>query len=287
MPPSASAPRHRAWDAQWIVPDWPAPPGVRALITTRAGGFSRGPFGTADGSGGLNLGLGSAPGLIAVAAPAQDDPAVVQRNRDRLRVGLPAMPRWLHQVHGSEVVDLDVTSADFAAVPQADAALTGNVGVVCCVLVADCLPVLLADAAGRGVAVAHAGWRGLAGGVIQNTVQALRRRIGAAAAPLLAYLGPAIGPVHFVVGPEVRSAMLQRLPQAERAFVPDEPGRFRADLFELARQALAQAGVQQVHGGGLCTVSEPGRFYSYRRDRVTGRHAALIWIEESGAADLP
>lgn len=273
---------HPSWDPQWIVPDWPAPPRVRALVTTRAGGCSQGPFGAATG-GGMNLGLGSA----LLADVAADDAAVVQRNRERLRAGLPAMPRWLQQVHGTDVVDLDDLPQGLAAVPQGDAAVTRRPGTVCCVLVADCLPVLLADAQGRGVAAAHAGWRGLAGGVIQNTVQRLRDRLGDPAAALLGYLGPAIGPAHFVVGPEVRDAMLQRLPEAAKAFVPATPGRYRADLFRLARQALAQAGVVQVHGGGLCTVADPGRFYSFRRDRVTGRHAALIWIEEGAAADLP
>ncbi len=248
---------------QWIVPQWPVPAKVQALITTRAGGFSRGPWAAADGSGGMNLGMGG------------DDVAVVQRNRELLSTDLPQEPSWLHQVHGSAVVDI----AGAQYLPQADAAITTGAGLVCCVLVADCLPVLLADARGRGVGVAHAGWRGLAGGVIQNAVAALRAAIGDSEARILAYLGPAIGPRHFVVGPEVLSAMRERLPTAQSAFVASAAGKYRADLFALARQALYQVQVEDVFGGGDCTVSEPLRFYSFRRDGVTGRQAALIWLQ--------
>jgi YfiH family protein len=254
-------------DPQWIRPAWPVPEAVQALITTRAGGHSQGPWG-APGGGGMNLGAGS------------DDPLAVARNRARLRALLPAEPCWLEQVHGAVVVD----AAALAGAPQrphADAAFTTAGGVVCCVLTADCLPVLLADAAGRGVAAAHAGWRGLAGGVIQNTVAALRHGLGEPDAQILAYLGPAIGPDHFVVGPEVLEAMQQRLPAAEQAFVPHGPGKYRADLFALAVQALAQAGVAGVYGGGLCTVGDAARFYSFRRESPTGRQAALIWLKDS------
>jgi len=275
-------PRHACWDAQWIVPDWPAPSAVRALITTRAGGCSSGPFGAIDGTGGLNLGVGSA----LADDRERDDPAMVQRNRERLRAGLPGVPHWLQQVHGCAIHEIDGGADPVATVPQADAALTLRPGTVCCVLVADCLPVLLADASGRGVAAVHAGWRGLAAGIIQNAVHGLRRRIGEPRAQLLAYLGPAIGPAHFVVGPEVRAAMQKLLPQAAAAFVAQPPDRERADLFALARQALAQAGVTQTYGGGTCTASDPERFYSFRRDRVTGRHAALIWIEERHPAGM-
>jgi len=225
----------------------------------------------------MNLGLGS---LLGPDAPAEEI-AAVQRNRERLRASLPSMPVWLTQVHGTGVFDAgqDGALVPGAAPPQADAALTTRAGVVCCVLVADCLPVLLADAQGRGVAVAHAGWRGLAGGILQNTVARLRLGIGDPHAPIVAFLGPAIGPTQFVVGPEVLTQMLGLLPRAGAAFEPVGPAQYRADLFALARQALEQVRVASIFGGGLCTVSDPVRFYSYRRDRMTGRHAALIWLE--------
>lgn len=248
---------------QWIVPQWPAPAAVRALITTRAGGHSQGPWGAIDGGGGMNLGS------------AGDDPALA-RNRALLRTLLPGEPRWLQQVHGAEVVD---AARAGAVAPRADAAFATRAGIVCCVLVADCLPVLLADAQGRGVAAAHAGWRGLAAGVIQNAVAALRRAVGDGEARMLAYLGPAIGPTQFEVGPEVLAAMARRLPQAQSAFVATSRGKFRADLGALAQQALLQVGVRDVYGGGLCTVRDPARFYSFRRDGTTGRHAALIWLQ--------
>jgi YfiH family protein len=247
----------------WIVPNLSAP-GVRALITTRPGGVSRGPWGAADDGGGMNLGLGSGDATHDVLA-----------NRARLQASLPQPPRWLKQVHGAAVVDAEQVSGEVAA----DASTSLTPGVVCAVLVADCLPVVIASADGRGVAVAHAGWRGLAAGVIQNTVQALRRRLGDAHARLSAYLGPAIGPRHFEVGGEVLEAMRSTLPAAARAFVELGGGKFRADLFELARMALTQVGVHAIEGGGECTYSDPLRFYSYRRDGITGRHAALVWIE--------
>lgn len=250
---------------QWIVPDWPAPARVRALITTRAGGVSRGPFGAGD-DGGMNIGMKSGDAIAAV-----------QANRARLRALLPAEPRWLLQDHGAAVARID--DADPAG--PADAAIASRPYRVCVVSIADCLPVLLADAQARVVGVAHAGWRGLAAGVIQNTVSALRAELEDADARLLAYLGPAIGPACFEVGPEVLDAMSARLPAAADAFVPGAPGKLLCDLFALARQALAQVGVASVYGGGQCTYSDPARFFSYRRDGVTGRHAALIWIEEN------
>ena len=272
--------RRGGWHRDWIEPDWPVPPGVRALVTTRSGGWSRGPFGAPGDAGGLNLGLGLGQGQAA------DDPAIVRRNRDRVRQALPGMPLWLRQVHGTRVVDAGHFGDGAACVPpEADAVFATAEAVVCCVLVADCLPVLLAEAQGGGVAAAHAGWRGLAGGVIQNAVAALRNGLGNPHARLLAYLGPAIGPEHFVVGAEVLGEMLRHLPRAAEAFVPAGPAKFRADLFALARQALEQAGVHEVFGGGICTVSDPERFYSHRRDRITGRHAAFIWraSPEAGA----
>ena len=248
----------------WIIPQWTVPGNVRALITTRPGGTSLGPWAAADGSGGMNLGWSG------------DDPVAVEHNRARLRAELPQDPCWLHQVHGTEVVDASLAGQ----LAQADAAFSTQCGVVCCVLVADCLPVLLADAHGRGVAVAHAGWRGLAGGVIQNTVVALRRALGDDAARVIAYLGPAIGPTQFEVGPDVLQAMQWRLPHAQSAFHTGAEGKFRADLFALAQMALAQVRVIDVFGGGQCTASDAARFYSFRRDnKVTGRHAALVWLD--------
>jgi len=248
---------------EWIVPDWPAPANVRALMTTRAGGVSVGPFG-AGAAGGMNIGLASG-----------DDAQAVLANRRRLSALLPDEPRWLRQVHGAAVVSLD---EDDAPAP-ADAAVTTSARRVCVVSVADCLPVLLVDTEGRAVAAAHAGWRGLAGGVLQNTVAALRQQLDDPKAELLAWLGPAIGPQRFEVGDEVLEAMSAQLPQAHRAFVAASAGKWLCDLFALARQSLAQVAVDRVYGGGLCTFSDAERFYSYRRDRVTGRHAALIWRE--------
>ena len=248
---------------QWIVPDWAAPANVRALITTRAGGVSRGLFGAGAG-GGMNIGLKSG-----------DDIEDVQSNRARLRAVLPNEPCWLHQVHGATVARIDEAEAP----AMADAAISLQPGCVCAVSIADCLPVLFADRDGQAVGAAHAGWRGLAAGVLQNTAGEMRAMLGKAGAELIAYLGPAIGPAHFEVGAEVLTAMSERLPQAGRAFAPIGQGKYLADLFALARQALEQAGIEQIFGGGVCTYSDATRFYSYRRDRVTGRHAALIWLE--------
>ena len=247
----------------WIRPDWPVPPGVQAIITTRAGGSSTGAYGSPNRDG-MNLGLGSG-----------DDISVVAANRARLRAMLPDEPRWLRQVHGCGVVD--ATTVD--GIVEADAAVTDQPGTVAVVMVADCMPVLLADERGRCVGVAHAGWRGLAAGILQATVRAMRERLREPDARLIAYLGPAIGPDHFEVGGDVLQAMTSGLVGAAAAFVPAGAGKYRADLFALGRMALAAAGVDAVFGGGICTVCDPERFYSHRRDRITGRHAALCWID--------
>jgi YfiH family protein len=258
-------------------PAWPAPERVGALMTTRQGGVSSGPYGAGPGSG--TGACADSPGGGLNLAQGEDDPAAVERNRAILRARLPSDPAWLTQVHGIDVVDATAGASRRAATPRADASFATRPGVVCAVLVADCLPVLLADVGGRGVAAAHAGWRGLAGGVLQAAVQSLREAIGDPGANLLAWLGPAIGPAHFEVGGEVREAMLATLPDAGEAFSPGQGDRLQADLFALARQALAQAGVHDVHGGGTSTVAEPGRFFSYRRDQGrTGRQAALVWL---------
>ena len=236
----------------WIIPDWPAPANVRAFITTRAGGVSEGPYAS------LNLGLRT-----------DDDPRATAANRERLCAALPQQPQWLRQVHGSSVVEAD----DLASTPAADASIARRPETVCAVLVADCVPLLLTDRKGTTVAIAHAGWRGLAAGVIENTVA----RMGPDPRELLAYLGPGIGPRAFEVGADVRDAFLAGDAQAEAAFRPHAPGKWLADLFLLARRRLARAGVGAAYGGGMCTYSDAARFYSYRRERVTGRMAAVIW----------
>lgn len=237
----------------WIVPDWPAPANVSALVTTRAGGMSRGPYAS------MNL-----------AAHVGDDPAAVAENRRRLRERLPAEPHWLNQVHGSCVVD----AASAAPGGEADAAVAGSKGVVCAVLTADCLPVLLCNDAGTAVCAAHAGWRGLAGGVVEAAVRAM----GVPPVRLMAWLGPAIGPQAFEVGDEVREAFLAHAPVAAESFAPKANGRWLADLYRLAGQRLNAAGVSRVFGGGFCTYNEAARFYSYRREKTTGRMASLIWM---------
>ncbi|MGB5305589.1 MAG: peptidoglycan editing factor PgeF [Gammaproteobacteria bacterium] len=239
----------------WIVPDWPVPAHVRALSTTRAGGRSRGPY--------ASLNLGDHVG---------DDPAAVAANRKTLAAaaGLPAEPVWLQQVHGNTVVDIARTHPGSAA----DAACSHQPGPVCAVLTADCLPVLLCDRAGDHVAAVHAGWRGLAGGVIEQAVAALQAPGG----ELLAWLGPAISAASYRVGTEVRKAFMAHDPQAQTAFQAAGDDTWHADLYQLARQRLAACGVPAVHGGGRCTFSEAQSFYSYRRDGVTGRMATLIWL---------
>jgi YfiH family protein len=239
---------------EWIIPDWPAPAHVRACVTTRAGGVSQGPW------AGLNLGLRT-----------DDDPAAVAENRARLERCLPQPPRWLSQVHGSVVVDAD----DLDGMPQADASVARRPGTVCAIMVADCLPVLLTDRAGRCIGAAHAGWRGLAGGVLANTIA----RMPAAPADLLAWIGPGIGPAAFEVGADVLDAFCADEPGNRDAFRPLRAGKWLCDLPALARAALRRAGVGDIRGGELCTWSDPQRFYSYRRDRVTGRMAALLWME--------
>ncbi|HWQ38670.1 MAG TPA: peptidoglycan editing factor PgeF [Burkholderiales bacterium] len=238
----------------WIVPDWPAPPSVRSFITTRRGGVSRGPYAS------MNLG-----------SRVADDTEAVRSNRALLRAHLPEEPRWLRQVHGSDVVEADEVFSEV----EADGAYTCSARVVCAVLIADCLPVLLTDRNATAVAVAHAGWRGLARGIIEATVAALRVPAG----ELLAYLGPGIGPRAFEVGQDVFDAFVSNDPQAARAFVPHDRGKWLCDLFALARRRLGAAGVREVYGGGICTYSDPVRFFSHRRDRITGRMAALIWRE--------
>ena len=252
-----------------LTPDWPLPAGVRALCTTRAGGVSAPPFDS------FNLG-----------DHVRDDPAQVAANRRRL-AGLtaPAQPVFLQQVHGTRVLRLQADAAHIAASQgaEADACLTTEPGVACTIMVADCLPVLFAHASGRAVAAAHAGWRGLAGGVLEATVQALQQAAGPGA--ISAWLGPCIGPAAFEVGDEVREAFGPD--EAVRAcFQPQGPGKWLADLPALARIRLQQAGVADLHGNdgtpGWCTVTQASVFFSHRRDAArlgsTGRMAACIWF---------
>ncbi len=239
---------------EFLVPDWPAPHGVHALMTTRRGGVSAGAYTS------LNL-----------ATHVGDEAQAVTANRHRLRhaLGLPSEPAWLEQVHGIGVTVLPRKGAG-----AADAAVSFARGQVCAVLVADCLPVILAGRAGDRVGIAHAGWRGLAAGVVEATVQALGSEPGS----LIAWLGPSIGPDAFEVGQEVRDAFVGRDPGAADAFRPGREDRCLADLPALARRRLAAAGVAEVYGGGLCTHDDPARFFSYRRDGATGRMAALAWL---------
>ena len=214
--------------SELVLPDWPAPPKVRAVMTTR------------------------------------------NTSEADLRALLPGEAVWLRQVHGTRVARLDQVVSN----PEADAAVTGTRNRVCAIRVADCMPVLLADESATAIGAAHAGWRGLSAGVIENTVQAM----GIAGGKLLAWLGPAIGPTVYEVGEEVRSAFLARDAAAAAAFSPSRPGHWLLDLYAVARQRLRACGVERIFGGGYCTYSEPERFYSYWRDRTASRMAAYIWL---------
>lgn len=240
---------------EWIEPDWAGPPGVRAAFTLRTGGVSAPPF-----------------DAFNCASHVGDAPAAVARNRALLRerLGLPGEPAWLEQVHGRRAV---VLGAGDGSLEPADAAVTAVAGRVCVIQVADCLPVLLAARDGSAVGAAHAGWRGLAAGVLESAVRAL----GAAPGEVLAWLGPAIGPSHYEVGAEVRAAFVQADPAAAAAFTANPQGRWQCDLYALARQRLAALGVTRVSGGRWCTYGDSTRFFSYRRMGRCGRMAALIW----------
>jgi YfiH family protein len=243
----------------WIEPDWSAPPRVRSLCTTRGGGVSTGAF------AGLNL-----------ADHVGDLPTCVERNRELLRerLRLPAEPLWLKQIHGCAVADASAAPGSC----EADAAIAYHPGKVCAVMTADCLPLLFCDRAGTRVAAVHAGWRGLAEGVIEVAVA----RIAVPPGDLLCWLGPAIGPDAFEVGAEVRTRLLELGgEETKAAFRPSPGGKWMADLYALATARLSALGVSRIWGGGLCTYSDPTRFFSYRRDGVTGRMASLIWIDSN------
>lgn len=244
----------------WTEAGWPAPPGVRGGTSLRGGeGVSPPPFDR------LNLGL-----------RCGDDPANARANRERLAgwLGLPSTPHWLEQVHGTAVVRVDAPPAG-GPEPVADAAVTSAPGVVLAILTADCLPVLFAARDGSGIGATHAGWRGLAAGVLEATVRAMQ----APAGDVIAWLGPAAGPRAYEIGAEVREAFLAHDPAAADAFTATRPGHWRVDLYALARRRLAAVGVNEVHGGGECTISDPARYFSHRRDGRSGRLVTLAWRE--------
>jgi YfiH family protein len=241
---------------------WGAPEQIKTMITNRHGGFSQPLFDS------LNLGL-----------HVGDDPATVQKNRDALKAVLPNEPIWLNQVHGTQVVDADEHGS---GVPSADASVTSTPGRVLAIMTADCLPVLLASSDGKVVGAAHAGWRGLAAGVIEQTVALMRAKQSngeKAQAEILAYLGPAIGPHAFEVGSEVRDIFMAQNPESAACFEQlQERGKYLADIYGLACLRLNALGIEHIEGGGECTLQNPD-YFSYRRDQETGRMGSFIWIE--------
>jgi polyphenol oxidase len=255
------AQRFAAANCDWIVPQWSASARVHAFATTRNGGTSTGPCASLD--------LGSA----SLAPVKPDAAAAIAVNRRRVQAFLPAPPVWLEQVHGAHVVSIGAVPPPTP--PRADAATTRATNVVLAVRIADCMPVLFAARDGSAIAVAHAGWRGLAAGILENTVDAM----GGDPAGIVTWLGPAIGPTAFEIGADVRDAFLHDDPAARHAFVDASPGKWFADLEALARMRLARAGVRSIDGGGMCTLSDPARFFSFRRDGTSGRMAAFVWRE--------
>jgi len=237
----------------WIKPDWPLPPSVHAATTLRTGGVSVGSYAS-----------------LNPADHVSDDRDHVQINRQRIReiLQLPSEPVWLQQVHGTRAIKADQAKD----LEEADASFTNQAGTVCAVLTADCLPILFCGDNGSVIAAAHAGWRGLLAGVIEQTLLAMDCR------EVSVWLGPAIGPDNFEVGDEVRSAFVQENPRADEAFKISLSGKWLADIYQLARIQFAELGIDQIHGGNYCTVTDLRRFYSYRRDgAATGRMASLIW----------
>lgn len=246
----------------FLTPDWPAPANVRAIVTTRVGGLSAAPYDS------FNL-----------AFHVGDEATIVVENRRRLLNALNEIapcgpPQWLQQVHGVEVIDAFSEPKRRAQnVPEADAVTTTQRGLPCVVMTADCLPVFFSDRNGNRVAVAHAGWRGLCNGVLENTLARFTNP-----AEVMCWLGPAIGATAFEVGAEVRDAFIAIDRMATSAFVAQANGKYLADIYELARQRLMKAGIGMISGGGLCTVNDKDRFFSYRRDQTTGRMASVIWL---------
>jgi hypothetical protein len=248
--------------ADWLVPDWPAPANVRATCSTRTGGQSGGPY--------ESLNVGDHVG---------DDPRAVAGNRAIFERALAARPVYMKQVHGTRVAAIDGNTEDGI---EADACTTATRGTACTIMVADCLPVLLAADDGSCVAAAHAGWRGLAGGVIEAAVRAMLDATERDASSLLAWLGPCIGPEAFEVGPEVKAAFGAHDAKAAIHFTAQREGKWLANLQALARMRLQALGITRIHGNdgsrAWCTVSNPSRFFSHRRDRVSGRFAAAVWL---------
>jgi polyphenol oxidase len=241
----------------WITPDWPAPTSVRALSTLRTGGVSRGNYAS------FNL-----------ATHVGDERNSVLRNRELLKdaASLPAEPIWLEQVHGNVVWQV---SGPSSSTPIADASVTRTKKQICTILTADCLPVIFCDLEGTAVGAAHAGWRGLAGGVLNETLRAM----GSPAARVIAWMGPAIEQSAFEVGDEVREQFVARTPHHANAFASNDRGRWQADIYALARRELESLGVAGVYGGGFNVYADAERFFSYRRDKQTGRMATMVWIE--------
>jgi hypothetical protein len=259
--------------ANFIIPDWPAPTGVKSIVTTRLGGFSHESYASLNPA--LHVG---------------DNPEHVARNRALISQQLATRfsPQWLEQVHGVTVFEANARDlvypesgrsevAGNACVPSADAVITGDRGLPCAIMTADCLPVLFCNTSGDRVAAAHAGWRGLLAGVLENTCGYFEQ----SPEHLMAWFGPAIGPGNFEVGGEVRDAFIDYSQKTATAFVAnkDNPGHWFADLYALATIRLNSVGLRAIYGGGFCTYRDSERFYSYRRDRVTGRMASLIWLE--------
>ncbi|NOT11854.1 MAG: peptidoglycan editing factor PgeF [Methylococcaceae bacterium] len=236
----------------WLVPDWPAPDHIKAATTLRTGGVSASPYASFNSA--LHVG-------------DQRDRVLQNRQLLKARLNLPDEPLWLSQIHSNVVID----AAKSARLQEADASYTMQTGIVCTVMTADCLPLLVCDKEGICVAAIHAGWRGLAAGIITNTIKALP------IADLMVWLGPAIGPESFEVGKEVRDAFKKKSEINLTAFKQVSDEKWLADIYQLARHELMELGIDQVYGGNFCTVTDSARFYSYRRDNVTGRMATLIW----------
>ncbi len=236
----------------WLTPDWPVPANIHAATTLRTGGVSYGAYAS-----------------LNPAMHVGDDVDLVKQNRQLIKelLDLPGEPVWLEQIHSNRAVPAVKTES----LQQADASYTAEAGVVCAVMTADCLPLLVCAADGSQVAAIHAGWRGLLAGVVANTLSAMQDN------ELLVWLGPAIGPDCFEVGTEVRDAFVQKSAAFITAFKQQSHGKWLADIYQLARIELATLGIDKVYGGGFCTVTEQERFYSYRRDKQTGRMATLIW----------
>lgn len=249
--------------SDWLIPDWPAPARVRSVCTTREGGISSGHY--------ANLNLGGHVG---------DDAANVEANRKVMREALSVRPVFLEQVHGTQVVALDAAAADGT---RADGCFTAKSGIACTIMVADCLPLLFTDTQGRAVAAAHAGWRGLAGGVIESAWRSFSKLAQAQGDDTLVWLGPCIGPDAFEVGSDVKAAFEAQDRRCAALFKPHAPGKWMADLQGLARMRLQQLGITRIHGNdgsrAWCTLSNPSRFFSHRRDGVSGRFAACIWLD--------